>query len=205
MPKLIDLTDEVFGRLTVQSKTANKGKDVCWKCICECGKESTVSTSALRSGNTKSCGCGKSSGATVHGMYTSPEYNSWEKMKSRCLNPNNEFYPHYGGRGITVCDRWLNSFENFYEDMGPRPKGTSIDRKENDGNYEPGNCRWATKKVQANNTSRNVFLEYKNISKTVTQWSGETGISAAVIKHRMKQGWPAEKILNTPARPKKTA
>ena len=153
--KLIDLTEQTFGRLTVISYHS-KGKydHTRWLCKCECGKEKVIFSSALKSGHTKSCGCLNLENVKKSNMkynkYGSREYNSWASMKRRCTDPNAINYKYYGGRGITYCKRW-EKFENFYEDMGPRPEGKSINRIDNDGNYEPKNCKWSTSTEQNNN------------------------------------------------------
>ena len=158
--KTIDLTGQRFGRLTVLHRDGSTScRHAAWKCQCDCGEVRTICGKHLRSGNTKSCGCLNrellSEGlATTHGMTRHGReagvYGSWRSMRERCQNSNATHYAYYGGRGVTVCERW-ESFENFLADMGPRPEGLSLDRINNEGNYEPGNCRWATRKQQAHN------------------------------------------------------
>lgn len=152
-----DIIGCVFGRLTVLSY-AGDGK---WNCACECGGQPAIKRSNLVTGNSTSCGCKRrettSRLLTTHGKRHVVEYKTWLRMKQRCLNPNNPDFTYYGGRGITVCDRWKHSFEHFLSDVGGRPSPLhSIDRVDNNGNYEPGNCRWATHTQQMNNTRRNL-------------------------------------------------
>jgi hypothetical protein len=163
MSKFKDITGQRFGRLTVVSRAANYvspsgGKKARWNCACDCGKETVVVTNKLTSGYTKSCGCLQLEtlltghlALKTHGMKGSPEWVSWQAMKTRCLNPNAAKYHLWGGRGIAICDRWVDSFENFYADMGPRPDGCTLDRIDNEGNYTPDNCRWATASEQNSN------------------------------------------------------
>jgi hypothetical protein len=148
-----------FGRLTVlEIAGINSHGGSLWRCHCTCGNDVVVSREHLVTGDAKSCGCfyrdtrGQQRGHTTHGMYKTPTYWSWVGMRQRCTYPGNVKWADYGGRGITVCERWLNSFAEFLADMGVRPPGMTLDRfPNNDGNYEPGNCRWATRSEQRKN------------------------------------------------------
>lgn len=161
-----------------------------WFCECKCGGTVVVTSSNLKTGNTKSCGCW-SHGKPRHGHTThrsvSSEYATWSSMKQRCLDVAHSAYASYGGRGISVCERWL-VFENFLADMGPRPSGRSLDRIDNDGNYEPSNCRWATAEQQCNNRRNNTRFDFNGKSLTLPQWSRELGIEYHTLKARRKRG-----------------
>ena len=125
-----------------------------------------------------------------------PEYVVWDSMKQRCTNKNNDGYKYYGERGIKICDRWINSFKNFYADMGKRPsKKYTLDRVDNDGDYILENCRWATIKEQRNNTSRNRIIEYKEKQRTLAQWSEIEGINYYLLMHRLNSGWSTERAF----------
>lgn len=199
MRKSIDLTGTKIGILTVLSRAGkyNNGQSK-WKCLCECGNHTVVAMSSLRDGTTKSCGCWKKYAAVTHGRSGDSTYNSWRGMLARCKNKNNEKFHRYGSRGITVCERWLQ-FENFLVDMGERPPDTTLDRKENNGNYEPGNCRWATPKEQALNRKSNRIVEFLGIRLAVSVWAERLGISRKALTSRLNRGWSPAKALLTPA------
>ena len=149
------LVGESFGRLTLLEWAGRDARgESHFLCDCCCGNSSTASLGNIRSGHTKSCGCLGEESRVKHGRCGTPVYLSWRSMIQRCTNPKSPNYYLYGGRGITVCSRWLTSIENFIEDLGDRPEGTSLDRIDNDGNYEPPNCRWATAKEQQQNTRK---------------------------------------------------
>lgn len=174
-------------------------------CRCDCGNEKIVVLGNLKTGQSKSCGClndEKRKGNTrnkKHGMSFSREYSTWRAMLDRCENKTYREYPDYGGRGIKICERW-HDFNNFYADMGARPKGMTLDRIDNNGNYEPSNCRWATAKTQSNNRRSNTLITYKGRTQTLQQWADETGICSGTISQRIrKRGWSIEKALTTPS------
>lgn len=208
-----DMTGERYGRLVVVGRADVRNGDRYWMCRCDCGGEKTVRGKDLLCGKILSCRClhkemvaerGRASathGATRGGACT-PEYHSWNGMRGRCGNPNDHGYADYGGRGITVCERW-RSFENFLADMGPRPPGPcrwSIDRIDVNGNYEPGNCRWATDKVQLRNKRTTRYLEFNGKRLALSAWSEESGLSSPTIRRRLEAGWPVARALTEPAR-----
>lgn len=204
-----DLTGQVLGRWTVlrYSHTSDGPRRVVfWLCRCECGTEAVVRSADLRRGHSLSCGCLKRDATvanfTTHGQAKasgwSPEYRAWCNMLSRCYNQNGTRWGRYGGRGITVCARWRESFEAFYADMGPRPsKEHSLDRIENDGNYEPGNVRWATRTQQMTNMSRNRLITIGSRTLCLADWAKERGVSIATVKTRMRRGMTIEKALGS--------
>lgn len=140
---------------------------------------------------------------TKHGMTKSPEYNAWRGIKRRCYDPKFKQYNDYGGRGIRMCDEWLNSFDIFYADMGPRPKGYSIDRINNDGNYTPDNCRWATKAEQARNRTDTRVLEFDGKCMTVAEWAIE--LNNPQLYNRLHRGWSIDRALLTPCKERPNA
>jgi hypothetical protein len=201
--KLDDLTGQTFSRLTVISRAEkDKRNKSQWNCLCSCGKNIRVVARSLKSGGTKSCGClnteKRKTNNLIHGMSYSPEYTTWKSIKARCYGKNS-LTQLYRDKGIKVCDRWLESFENFYEDMGDRPSSKhSIDRIDNDGDYCPENCRWATAKEQSNNRSKNVKMTLDGETKTIAEWAKVLGIRSGVIGWRKRSGWSDEKALTTP-------
>ncbi len=207
MSKKIDLHGKVFGRLTVvsESQARDSHGNVVWNCLCECGNTKATTSSNLRTGQTKSCGClflevaaEKGRKKATHNMTDSKTYTVWVGMKGRCLNAKNPKYANYGKRGIRVCDRWM-TFEGFLADMGECPEGMSIERKNVNGDYEPDNCIWADQKTQQNNRRDNVRLEFMGRNLTLAQWQDETGISQDAISWRIKNGWTvASALTNKP-------
>ena len=184
-------------------------REPCVRCQCQCGKVLDVRIQSLVTENTKSSGCMKAEyvrrAKLKHGEARpnarSPEYTAWANMIRRCEDINGKDYHHYGGRGIRVCRDWRRSFEVFLSEVGRRPSDThKLERMDNDGNYEPGNVRWATQKEQTNNRRGNRLIEYDGRRMTATQWSEETGLSSGTIIARLDSGWAAKRILNTPPR-----
>lgn len=201
-----DLSGEKFGRLTVLKYSHSKNKRSYWLCVCDCGKIKTASGRNLSDGGTKSCGCltvegnNYKHGHALAGNQT-PEYKTWSKIKERCFVESDHAYKYYGGRGITMCRKWDESFDEFFKYIGNKPEGDySIDRINNNKNYEPGNVRWATKEQQANNTRKNVYIEYGGITKTMSQWSKIEGMLPGTLRKRLDMGWSISKSIETPVR-----
>lgn len=195
-----------FGAMTVvQCARLGRGHRLVLRC--DCGSDRSASLSRLE--YYQSCGCKKreliGQKHRKHGHATNagftPEYIAWGSMVKRCTNPKARRYERYGGRGIRVCDRWLSSFAAFYGDMGRKPTPShQLDRIDNDGDYEPGNVRWATPRDQARNTSRNHLLTLNGITQSIVEWSEQTGIKQTTIRRRLKCGWTVEKALTSPVR-----
>lgn len=189
--KQLDLIGERFYRLTVLEHAGSKNGHSLWKCQCDCGKESIILGGNLKNGLSRSCGCLRSEmmvkKQTKHSMHGTPQYQVWRNMIDRCTNHKNKRFNRYGGRGISVCDKWL-TFEGFYEDMGNKPRGLTLDRKNNDGNYCKDNCRWATTEEQSNNKSSNRFITYYGETHTVKQWSEKVGINYGTLLSRIRRG-----------------
>lgn len=206
MGKLKDLMGQKFGILTVISRVPNdKHGRAKWLCKCDCGNETVVQGNHLREGQTKSCGCLRaelvSKAQATHRLTKSRTYKSWISMKTRCDDHKNEAYGNYGGRGIKVCDDWY-SFENFLRDMGERPKGKTLDRKDNNKGYYKDNCRWATICEQENNRRNNRRFTINGETMTLSQWGYRYNVDPRVVSNRLKIGWDIKKCLETPSKAK---
>lgn len=198
MAAFVDLVGKRFERLTVIGcHDKNKWGNYRWKCLCDCGKIIIVRSGDLKSRNTKSCGCFQSERVTTHGYCYSKTYHIWQSMKDRCLNQNNHGYKDYGGRGISVCNRWLK-FENFLKDVGEIPNGFELDRINNNGNYSPKNCKLSTRKEQTRNTRRNRIILFDGKNQCLSAWAEEYNMSKQALKGRLDNGWPIKKALETP-------
>lgn len=192
-----DLTGQRFGKLTVLSRAASIDNDAAWLCRCDCGAETTVRSGNLK--RAKACTKWCSRVITTHGMARTKEYRAWRGIKKRCLVKSCALYKNYGGRGIGMFAEWQDSFEAFYRYVGKAPSPShSIDRVNNDGNYEPGNVRWATYTQQARNTRRNHLLTHDGISMCISDWADFVGIRAGVIFTRLHHGWDVDRALTTP-------
>jgi len=201
----VDLIGKIFGRLTVISYLGkNKKAQREWVCQCVCGQKLTLTTASIFAGHTNSCGCLQKelliARRRIHGESRSKEFRIWSRMKGRCESPAYHHFKDYGGRGITVCERWQR-FQNFLDDMGRCPPKMSIERKDVNGNYEPSNCKWATAIEQANNRRNSLILTFNGKTQTVSQWSRELGFIAGTIGRRLARGWAAGKALSTPLKP----
>ena len=204
MGNLIDITGIKYGMLTVIKFSEMRKEKAYWLCVCDCENECVVVGNNLKNYHTQSCGCKHKDAnfkrLTTHGMCKSSEYRIWSHMLERCSNNKAKSFKNYGGRGITVCEKWL-TFEGFYEDMGDRPEVLTLDRKNVNGNYEKDNCRWATQKVQQNNRTNNRVVTYLGSAKTVSQWSEEFNIKYKILYDRInKHKWSIERALTTKIR-----
>lgn len=195
------LPGDRFSKLVVIERGGKRGHNWTWVCACDCGRTTSALASNLRAGNTKSCGCLKfeTKPTLTHGLSNRRVYWQWQNMMRRCYSPECPAYPNYGGRGIRVDDRWHDA-SLFYEDVGDRPAGKTLDRVDNDGHYGPENWRWADWQTQQRNTRRNVFVTHGGVTRTVAEWSEIWGIPYARIQGRRAMGWP-DSDLNLPKRP----
>lgn len=209
MGRRIDITGQTFGRLTAQSCTSVQrwGKTrVLWLCQCICGNTCEATIDQLKSCLIQSCGCFHRERATTantrHGKSGTVVYLAWKNMIQRCTNPRNRMFHCYGARGVTICSAWRTSFETFQRDMGEPPAlHYSLDRINNNQGYEPGNCRWATRQQQNNNTRRNHYITFQDRTMTLAEWALHVHISRKLLEARITRlGWPVEKALTTPPR-----
>ncbi len=190
-----DLTGKTFGYLDVLEFHDRRVGKALWLCRCRCGNSTVADGHNLTAGHTTSCGCKRfepPSAVVKHGLSRSRAHGIWRKMLERCNSPSCESFDRYGGRGIKVCDRWLE-FSNFYVDMGDPPDGHSIDRMNNDLGYSPENCRWATTTEQSMNRRCVLRIESGGETLTVREWAERFGLKSATIKHRIAAGWPHER------------
>lgn len=199
-----DLSGQKFGRWTAIDGFV-VGKRTFWNCVCDCGTARAVSASSLKTGDSKSCGCLNNevrlARSTTHGMSRTPTYICWCAVIARCGRANGDPLGLYFARGITVCERWRSSFENFLADMGERPSlSHSIDRINNDGNYEPGNCRWATRKQQSRNRRSSKTITHNGRTLTIAAWAEESGIKNQTLWKRLHDGIPFEIAISAPVR-----
>lgn len=189
-----DISGQKFGRLTVVKRVANRGTRVFFECLCECGTRKEIGVALLRNGATRSCGCYRREATvarrTKHRMCFTPEYQTWATMTRRCRDRNHPYWHRYGGRRISVADVWVNDFLAFYNCVGPRPsKNHSIDRfPDKNGNYEPGNVRWATTIEQANNTSTNKLLVFEERQWTMANLARHCGINYYTLRGMLRSG-----------------
>lgn len=201
MIEAVDVTGQTFGRWTVLGEASRRRGARYVRCACRCGTISEVFFAALRRRSTRSCGCLQrellAARNMKHGMSNSTEYCIWNSMLARCGNPNTDNYRLYGARGIYVCERWRDSFQNFYEDMGERPAPElTLDRIDNDGPYSPENCRWATKSEQGSNTRKTRFVAFRGETLSLAEWALRTGLRRRTIYGRIfVYGWPIERAL----------
>jgi len=210
-PRYKDLTGQVFGRWSVLHWSRSFDDTTYWMCHCECGTEREVKRYSLVSGQSTSCGCfqreqmamrgkGESNPNFKHGLSNTPTWARWQQMKRRCYDPNHDNYSYYGGKGITVCDRWRESYANFLEDMGELPTSEhTIERIDRNGNYCPENCYWEPSRiVQNNNTSQNRFFTLNGVTLTMAQWAREYDMPYSRLQSRLASGWELEAALKTP-------
>jgi hypothetical protein len=201
MTKLVDLTGRVYGRLTVLRRDGKLYGKAAWECSCTCGEVLQVCGNDLKSGNKASCGCLKRDVTKLknysHGLTETAEYKTWCKMKSRCNVESDISFPNYGGRGIMVCPQWERSFETFFADMGPKPEGDySIERMNSDGDYEPGNCKWATRKEQNRNKRNTHYVEYEGKSIAIVDLAEKFNIPYGRLYKRLTRfNWTVERAV----------
>lgn len=178
---LKDISGMRFGKLTVIGRSRIQKNKIIWLCICDCGRETEALGINIVRGFTKSCGCGR---YKVNPKYKIPEYKAWEAAKYRCNNPNAQEYSNYGGRGIRMCDEWQQSFVAFFEHIGPRPKGMSLNRIDNDGHYEPGNVKWSSNQEQHQNRRNTIRIHYEGTIYSLKELAAKTHVPLGTLQVR---------------------
>ena len=206
-PKIIDLTGQRFGKLTVIARTESKNGRACWLCECDCGNTIVTTGRSLREAKRMSCGCKRdiaNKGTRKHGMSNTKIYNTWCGIKDRCFNPNSPHFPNYGGRGIIMFPAWINDFQAFYDYVSQLEhygeNNYSIDRIDNDGNYEPANIRWADRKTQQRNKRNSIEVEYKGEKMNVSDAAEKSGINAEILRTRIRNGDNSEDRIFRPVK-----
>lgn len=206
--RALNLQGMRFGRFTVSERVPSDSQGTRWLCVCDCGSQKIVSSQVLSRGTTKSCGCLRREVSTERGRSSvkhghsanggSPTLRTWRSMIKRCTDPSDKDWSRYGKRGIKVCEAWSDNFENFLSDMGPRPPGLTLERRDNDGRYGPENCYWATRKRQANNRISNSCLTINGETRTLTDWAAHHGLRPGLVYTRFHRGWPIERMFEPP-------
>ncbi len=202
MSRRIDLTGKTYGCLTVTLHKWGGKRSIC-ECVCSCGTRVDVMANSLRTGNTRSCGCLlpaiTSARNRSHGKSKTSENMIWSQMIQRCFNPNCRSYYLYGRRGIKVCEEWRSSFETFLKDVGPKPSPShSIDRIDVNGNYEPKNVKWSTRKEQARNKRDTRWITHNGVTKCLSEWAEDAGLPQPCLQGRILLGWPMDLALSVP-------
>ena len=193
----VDLIGKVFSHLTVVSVCETD--DRFYNCVCSCGNVKRSFFVHLTMGKAISCGCVKKPGPAKHRKIFTKAWYAWSAMKQRCLNPNHKYYHRYGGRGITICDRW-HDFVNFLDDMGEPEDDLTLERIDNDDGYHPGNCEWMPWEHQHNNKEKSIIISYDGRAQTISQWARETGLNKSMLARRYHAGLSAEEILTKPSK-----
>jgi hypothetical protein len=199
----LDLTEKRFGRLVALRRAASQGRRTVWLFLCDCGNKIEKQIDPVVAGRVNSCGCKKREvtrdrslkhGHSV-GRKSSPELRARDHAKGRCYNVNDPKYPLYGGRGIRMCEEWRDDFNAFFRDMGPRPKGTTLDRINVDGHYEPGNCRWATPSEQAQNRRLTLYVDWEGRKLPLVEFARDKGLSYKALHRRLRDGQSLEEAI----------
>lgn len=204
MRKGIDITGQRFGRLVALEWVQSDKPGAYWKFKCDCGTAKVIKGQSVREGIVVSCGCRQketlNAGRYVHGFYGHPLFATWRGIVSRCTNRNDKDWPSYGGRGISVCDDWLASPEVFFKDMGEKPRRATLDRIDVNGNYEKGNCRWATPLVQGSNKRNNSYFVINGQTLHFAEICRQYNLPESTLSNRLKAGLPIERAVSKPRR-----